>query len=114
MRGMATLTCRARALRRNSTIAERTLWRLLRSRQLAAAKFRRQVPAGPYVADFVSFGHRLVIECDGGQHADDPSDETRDVWFAGQGFRVLRFWNNDVLNNPEGVLTTILAALKEE
>jgi very-short-patch-repair endonuclease len=111
---MATLTTRARNLRLNSTEAEKTLWRLLRSRQLAAAKFRRQQPIGSYIPDFVSFSHRLVVECDGGQHADDPNDEKRDEWFAGEGFRVLRFWNNDVLSNPEGVLTRVLEALSDD
>jgi very-short-patch-repair endonuclease len=80
---------------------------------LAAAKFRRQQPVGDYIADFISFEHRIVIECDGGQHADNPRDERRDEWFASQGLRTLRFWNNDVFGNREGVLTMIVAALAE-
>lgn len=107
------LTNRARDLRRNATNAERALWRLLRSRQLASAKFRRQQPIEHYIVDFVSLAHRLVIECDGGQHSGNPDDAERDGWFVSQGFRVLRFWNNDVLGNLEGVLATILAALEQ-
>jgi very-short-patch-repair endonuclease len=84
---------------------------MLRASQLAGSKFRRQRPMGPYIVDFISFAHRLIIECDGGQHADNPNDAKRDAGFASQGFRTLRFWNNDILANPEGVLTTILLAL---
>jgi very-short-patch-repair endonuclease len=102
-------TDRARELRRNSTDAERALWRVLRSRQLGRVKFRRQQPIGPYIADFVAFEYRLVIECDGGQHADSPHDAARDAWLERNGYRTLRFWNNDVLANPEGVAAVILA-----
>ncbi|MBB6309544.1 endonuclease domain-containing protein [Xanthobacter tagetidis] len=86
---------RARTLRRSMTDAEARLWRLLRDRRFDGAKFRRQVPAGPYVADFLSFGHRLVVEADGGQHAGALRDAARDAFFRRSGFRVLRFWNND-------------------
>ena len=103
----------ARALRRNMTDAEQKLWRALRAGQLAGCKFRRQVPVGPYCADFLCYEARLVIEVDGGQHADLRSDRVRDRWFAENGFRVLRFWNNDVLSNLEGVLTTVLDAVRE-
>jgi very-short-patch-repair endonuclease len=102
----------ARTLRRNATDAEKSLWRLLRASQLASAKFRRQQPIGPYIADFISFSHRIVIECDGGQHCDNPADLARDAWFASQGFRTFRFWNNEVLGNPEGVLAVLSAALE--
>jgi very-short-patch-repair endonuclease len=105
------LTDLARKLRRDATDAELVMWRMLRASQLAGAKFRRQRPLGPYIVDFVSFSHRLIIECDGGQHATIPTDAKRDVWFASQGFRTLRFWNNDILSNRDGVLTAILAAL---
>jgi very-short-patch-repair endonuclease len=102
----------ARTLRRRPTAAERLLWRHLQNRELAACKFRRQVPIGPYVADFVCFAARLVIEVDGGQHATlRPADARRDRWLAAQGFRLLRFWNNDVLDNLDGVLQTIAVAL---
>jgi|HubBroStandDraft_6_1064221.scaffolds.fasta_scaffold827770_2 very-short-patch-repair endonuclease len=97
----------ARALRRSMTNAERKLWRALRARQIAEAKFRRQVPIGPYVADFLCYEVRLVIEVDGGQHAGSARDEVRDRWLGDNGFRVMRFWNNDVLSNLEGVLATI-------
>jgi very-short-patch-repair endonuclease len=93
--------------------AERELWHALRARRFAATKFRRQVPIGPYVADFLCYEKRLVIEVDGSQHVDSKRDKVRDRWFAGNGFRVLRFWNNDVLTNLEGVSTAILSALAE-
>ena len=98
---------RARTLRRNSTDAEKLLWRELR-RAFPQAKFRRQCPVGPFFADFLSFRHRLVIEVDGGQHAmQDSSDEARTRFIESQGFRVIRFWNNEVLGNIEGVLQSI-------
>jgi very-short-patch-repair endonuclease len=100
-------------LRRRATAAERLLWRHLQNRQLAACKFRRQAPIGPYVADFVCFAARLVIEVDGGQHAmQRPADMRRDRWFAAQGFRLMRFWNNEVLDNLDGVLKSIADALE--
>lgn len=101
----------ARQLRRASTDTERALWRLLRDRRLGGAKFRRQQPLGPYIVDFVCLAARLVVEADGGQHAGCASDAVRDAWLASQGFRVLRFWNNEVLRNAEGVLLTICDAL---
>ena len=103
----------ARALRRLMTDAERKLWLALRARRFAAAKFRRQVPIGPYVADFLCYEQRLVIEVDGGQHAESERDKVRDRWFARNGFRVLRFWNNDVLTNLDGVSTAIISVLAE-
>jgi very-short-patch-repair endonuclease len=102
----------ARNLRRNATDAEKSLWQLLRASQLAGARFRRQQPIGPYIADFISFSHRIVVECDGGQHCDSPADDVRHTWFASQGFRTFRFWNNEVLANPKGVLAVLAAALK--
>ena len=104
-------TTRARQLPQNATNAEVALWRILRASTLAGIKFRRQQPIGPYIVDFVSFSHRLIIECDGGQHADSVSDKARDDWFAEQGFRTLRFWNHDVLGNREGVTQAILEAV---
>ena len=98
----------ARQLRRNSTDAEIALWRLLRASALAGIKFRRQQPVGPYIVDFISFSHRLIVECDGGQHAENACDKIRDAWFAEQGFRTLRFWNNDILANRDGVIQVIL------
>ena len=93
------------------TDAERKLWHRLRQRQLEGLRFRRQVPCGPYIADFLCIDARLVIEVDGSQHGSDHYDERRDEWFRSQGYRVLRFWNNDVLQRMDGVLTAILAAL---
>jgi very-short-patch-repair endonuclease len=103
---------RARELRRNATDAERHLWFALRDRRLAAYKFRRQRPIGPFIVDFACIEHRLVIEADGGQHADNPADDARTAWLMSQGWRVLRFWNNDILVNTEGVLLSILEALR--
>jgi 2-isopropylmalate synthase len=101
----------ARALRRNSTDAERIIWRLLRDRRLDGVKFRRQVPIGPFVADFASVEHRLVVELDGGQHAESKSDALRDSFLAANGWRVVRFWNNEVMRNREGVWESIQRAL---
>src|SRR3954463_9153944 len=103
----------ARRLRRDSTDAERRLWYRLRSRQIDGAKFVRQEPIGPYVVDFVCRELRLIIEVDGGQHATDLRDAVRDRWLSEQGYRILRFWNNDVLTNTQGVLEAIAAALSE-
>jgi len=106
----ATKTSLARQLRRNSTPAERKLWRYLRSRSLAGFKFVRQEPIGPYVVDFVCREQRLVIEVDGGHHADNDRDSVRERWLIAHHYRVLRFWNNEVLGNIEGVWDTIFAA----
>jgi very-short-patch-repair endonuclease len=109
----ATPVSSARALRRAMTDAERKLWFALRDRRLAG-KFRRQVPIGPYFADLVCFETRLVIEVDGGQHANSARDARRDRWFEANRFRVLRFWNNDVLSNLEGVLSVIADAVRSQ
>jgi very-short-patch-repair endonuclease len=101
----------ARALRRTPTDAEIRLWAMLRGRRLADFKFRRQHPIGRFVADFVCTKHRLIVEADGGQHADSEADAEPTQWLESQGWRVLRFWNNDILANSEGVLEAILAAL---
>jgi very-short-patch-repair endonuclease len=100
-----------RAFRRNETDPERTMWLLLRDRRLGGIKFRRQVPIGRYVADFAAIEHRLVIELDGGQHADSASDMRRDAFLAAEGWRVLRFWNNDAMRNRAGVLEMIQQAV---
>jgi len=101
----------ARTLRVNATGPERKLWQILRQPPFGAAKFRRQTPIGPYVADFLSYSRRLIVELDGGQHADSASDRRRDAWLRGQGFRVVRFWNADVLTNIDGVMTVLLDEL---
>jgi len=109
--GVAVLVTRARSLRGIMTDAERKLWQMLRNRRFASAKFRRQVPLGRYVADFLSFEKRIVIEVDGGQHAGSASDVTRDHWFRRQGFTVLQFWNNDVLTNLRGVFAALVEVI---
>ncbi|MBM3951426.1 MAG: DUF559 domain-containing protein [Rhodospirillales bacterium] len=103
----------ARRLRRDATEAEKTLWRLLRNRSLGGAKFRRQVPIGRYVVDFACLERRLVIEADGGQHASSGDDAVRTDWLESRCFRVLRFWNRDILENPEGIAAAILESLAE-
>jgi len=106
------LTQLARTLRTNQTDVERLLWQHLRSKQLAGAKFRRQQPIGNYIVDFVSFDKKLIIELDGGQHAENENrDRQRDEWLTSQGFKILRFWNNDVLENSEGILESIMEHL---
>jgi very-short-patch-repair endonuclease len=109
--GARPLTKPARSLRSRMTDAERKLWFALKDRRFAAFKFRRQVPVGRYIADFLCFELRLVIEVDGGQHAESARDVQRDDWFAQNEFRVVRFWNNDVLQNLEGVLTSLTTEL---
>jgi 2-isopropylmalate synthase len=94
------------------TDAERKLWHMLRDRRFAAAKFRRQVPLGPFVADFLSYQHRLVVEADGSQHVDNPADRKRDAWFEENGFRVVRFWNNDILTRPAAVAEELFDTLR--
>jgi very-short-patch-repair endonuclease len=106
-------TERARRLRHDATNAELALWRRLRSRSLDGHKFVRQEPIGPYTVDFICREARLIIEVDGGQHADNPHDVVRDQWLASHIYRVLRFWNNDVLGNVAGVLETIATALAD-
>ena len=105
---------RARRLRHDATDAERAIWRLLRNRRLSEYKFRRQHPIGPFIVDFYCHSKRLVIELDGGQHAEQVArDNRRTQWLKGRGHRVLRFWDNDVLKNSEGVLEVILSHLEE-
>src|SRR5262245_58002501 len=103
MRGpKPTLTKSARSLRRSSTRAEWTLWLQLRDRRLGGFKIARQQPIGPYYVDFVCRDRRVVIECDGGQHADSEHDRQRDAYLAALGYRVFRLWNNEVLGNIDG------------
>ena len=98
----------ARQLRKSSTDAELLLWKNLRNRRFENIKFRRQQPFGPYIVDFVATEKRLVIELDGGQHAKNrATDLNRDQFMESEDFKVLRFWNNEVLLNTEGVLERI-------
>jgi very-short-patch-repair endonuclease len=105
---------RAKALRDRTTDAERRLWRALKAVPVAGTHFRRQVPIGPYVIDFGRLAARLLIELDGGHHSRDEvaaSDAARPAWLEREGYRVLRFWNAEVIDNLGGVLDTIYAAL---
>jgi very-short-patch-repair endonuclease len=102
---------RAKHLRREMTDAERKLWSVLRSGQLDGAKFRRQQPIGPFIVDFVCQERGLVIEVDGGQHAESAADARRTKFLESKGYRMLRFWNNDILSNLDGVAQVIATAL---
>jgi very-short-patch-repair endonuclease len=101
----------ARRLRANQTDAETALWNRIRNRQIDGHKFVRQVPILGYICDFVCRERRLIVEVDGGQHNESAADAIRDRRLMDEGYRVLRFWNNDVLGNIEGVLMTIQAEL---
>jgi very-short-patch-repair endonuclease len=104
---------RARALRKNSTDAESLLWSHLRGRRLAGYKFRRQYPINGYIVDFVVLESKLIVEVDGGQHAVRAAqDDQRTKVLEQFGFRVVRFWNHDVLKNVEGVLESLLQELR--
>jgi len=104
---------RARALRKNMTDAVRALWHSLRNRQLGGFKFRRQKPIGSYIADFVCIEKKIIIEVDGGQHAlQKEHDIKRSEYLKEEGYRVLRFWNNEVLTETDAVLNNILKSLR--
>ncbi|WP_438753446.1 endonuclease domain-containing protein [Pararhizobium sp. O133] len=105
-------TQQARNLRHNEQEAEYRLWGDLRNRLLNGYKFTRQIPLGPYIADFLCREKMLIIELDGSQHADSQSDILRTQWLNEQGYSVLRFWNHEVLQERRAVLDTILAALE--
>ncbi|MEK7342315.1 MAG: DUF559 domain-containing protein [Pseudomonadota bacterium] len=105
-KGYARPTMKARALRNNATDAERALWQAISARKVRGVRFNRQVPIGPFICDFVARSIGLVIEVDGGQHSDE-ADAERTNYIEAQGFRVVRFWNNDVLNNLDGVIAEI-------
>ena len=105
-------TDKARELRRNATDAEKLLWKRLRMGQVESHKFRRQQPIGEYIVDFVCAERKLIVEVDGGQHVEQAAyDESRSKWLQDQGYRVVRFWNHDVLAMPDTVLSTILGEL---
>ena len=109
------MKCRTKTLRKNLTDAERWLWQRLRNRELSGWKFRRQHSIGPYIVDFVCIEKRLVIELDGGQHAENlESDAKRSEYLKEKGYRILRFWNNDVLREGESVLNVILSCLEKD
>jgi len=98
-------------MRLNPTDAEKRLWSMLRDRRMPGFKFKRQFVIDPYIVDFICFDRRLIVEADGSQHAESEYDRRRDTFLARQDFTVLRFWNNDVLQNPAGVFDAIYVAL---
>jgi very-short-patch-repair endonuclease len=103
----------AKALKANMTEAEKRLWYRLRRKQLLNCKFRKQQPIQNYIVDFVCLEHRLIVEVDGGQHAESAHDEKRDAILASLGYTILRFWNNEVMENIEGVLQIIAQKLNQ-
>ncbi|MCR5872104.1 MULTISPECIES: endonuclease domain-containing protein [unclassified Sphingomonas] len=102
---------RARSMRSEMTQPERELWTALRAKRLEGVKFTRQVVIGPYIADFVCRSRKLIIELDGATHDDSTHDDGRTAYLETQGYRVIRFWNNDVMNNLDGVLAALSEAL---
>ncbi len=103
----------ARQFRKNPTDAERKLWQFPRFKQLEGHKFRRQCPIGPYIVDFACLQKNLIIEIDGSQHMNDRADAQRAAWLGSVGYRVLRFWDNDVLVQTDSVVEAIVAAIEE-
>ncbi len=110
---MASVVKKTRRLRHDQTDAERKLWFQLRDRRLAGLKFRRQMPLAQFVVDFCCEDAHLVIEVDGGQHSESDRDAARTKVLEAMGYLVLRFWNNDVLSNIDGVLETILSTARQ-
>ena len=101
----------ASSMRSQPTDAERAMWTILRAGRLGGLKFKRQVPLGRYIIDFVCFEEKLIVEIDGRQHYESTADADRDRFFASEGFRTLRFWNRDVLTNRDGIARAILVAV---
>jgi very-short-patch-repair endonuclease len=99
-------------MRSKPTPAEHRLWQILRAKRLAGYKFKRQLAIDGYIVDFACPRRRLIVEADGGQHSENRADAKRDAYLTGQSFRILRFWNTDIFENEEGVLTSILDALQ--
>ncbi|MBI3902758.1 MAG: endonuclease domain-containing protein [Nitrosomonadales bacterium] len=105
----------AKALRRTQTDAEQKLWYHLRAHRFMGSKFKRQKPLGRYVVDFICLEEKLIIELDGGQHAENIEyDQERDSWLRSQGYTVLRFWNNELMSETDGVLERIRLALSSK
>ncbi len=111
-KGYARPTAKARALRNNATQAERILWRAISARKISNIRFNRQVPIGPFICDFAARSIGLVIEVDGGQHI-EAADANRTRYIETQGYRVIRFWNNDVLGNLDGVIEEIARVIAD-
>jgi len=104
---------KARQLRKNATDAESKIWKMLRNRHFSSFKFRRQEPLGRYIVDFVCYEKKIVVETDGGQHCERKGyDEKRTGWLNNKGFKVLRFWNNDVMKDFAAVKQVIWENLK--
>ncbi|RJR43465.1 MAG: endonuclease domain-containing protein [Deltaproteobacteria bacterium] len=104
----------ARVMRKNMTDAERRLWYRLRDRRLGEWKFRRQHPVGPYIVDFICIEKKVVIEVDGGQHGEyEEADRQRTAFLTEQGYRVMRFWNHEVLQETDAVMDTIFGSLED-
>ena len=102
----------AKTLRANQTVAELKVWQALRAGRLMSYKFKRQVPISDYIVDIVCFEQKMIVEIDGGQHLESSEDELRDAKLTKMGFKVLRFWNNNVMQNLDGILMTILQHLQ--
>lgn len=111
-KGYARPTAKARALRNNATQAERILWRAISARKISNIRFNRQVPIGPFICDFAARSIGLVIEVDGGQHI-EANDANRTRYIETQGYRVIRFWNNEVLGNLNGVIEEIARVIAD-
>jgi very-short-patch-repair endonuclease len=111
-RRISKLRDRAKEMRSRPTDAEYRLWQILRAKRFLGYKFRQQVPIDFYIADFVCFSQRLILEVDSGQHAENPRDEARDAYLRAQGFRLVRIWNKELFDNEEGVAELILSALR--
>jgi very-short-patch-repair endonuclease len=110
----ATATSFSRRQRRGASVPARVIWSCLRDRRLGGFKFVREEPIGPYTVDFCCRERKLVVEIDGSQHMDSGRDRRRDAWLRKQGYRVLRFWNNDALAETEGVVEAIAVALRAD
>ena len=104
-------TIRARDLRQSQTEAEKVIWHHLKAKRFLGLKFKRQHPIGPYFPDFVCLEQKLVIEIDGGQHSENTKDVTRTKYLEKEGYTVIRFWNNDVLGNIDGLLSSLSLTL---
>ncbi len=109
--GAAVVRTHARANRRAMTMAETALWAMLRDRRFSAFKFRRQQPIGSFIADFLCYDARWIVEADGGQHCDSAYDDRRTAWLESQDFRVIRFWNHEILTQRRDVMDRLFAAL---
>ncbi|MDI1227259.1 MAG: endonuclease domain-containing protein [bacterium] len=107
-------TAKARSLRHDQTDCEKIIWNLLKDRRFENYKFRRQHPVGNYVADFACPALKLIIEIDGGQHCENAQDKVRTEYLRAKGYEVLRFWNNDVMTNIDGVRHTLTLTLSRK